>query len=100
MLFDAVVVPDGKEAIKLLANVGHAAEFLKDQYRHAKPILALGAGADLVENAGIPATLPSGKPDTGMIVMRDGAAKKALPAFIAAIGAHRHHVREMDPPEV
>ncbi len=100
VLFDAVAIPDGKEAIKFLGNVGHAAEFLKDQYRHAKPILALGAGADLVENAGIPAMLPSGKPDPGMLVGRHSSAKKALPEFIEAIAKHRHHAREMDPPEV
>jgi catalase len=100
VLFDAVAVPDGRLAIKALGNVGHALEFLKDQYRHAKPILALGAGADLVENAAIPAVLPSGEPDPGMLIERDGAAAKLLPTFVKAIGRHRHHEREMDPPEV
>ena len=33
-------------------------EFIKDQYRHAKPILALGTGADLLESAGVPSALP------------------------------------------
>jgi catalase len=47
VLFDAVALPDGKAAAKTLGNVGQALEFLKDQDRHAKPILALGAGADL-----------------------------------------------------
>ncbi|MBV8758415.1 MAG: catalase [Deltaproteobacteria bacterium] len=100
VLFDAAAVPDGRRASKLLANVGHALEFLKDQYRHAKPILALGAGADLVENAGVSAMLPTGEPDPGMVVSRDGEAADILPAFIQAIARHRHHEREMDPPEV
>jgi catalase len=100
VLFDAVAVPNGKAAAKALGNVGHATEFLKDQYRHAKPILALGAGADLVENAGIPATLPSGEPDPGMLVRRDGSAARALADFVSAIARHRHHEREMDPPGV
>ena len=101
VLFDAVAVPGGKDAVKALGNLGHALEFLKDQYRHAKPILALGEGADLVENAGIPAVLPSGKPDPGAAGApgRDGLAK-AVPAFVKAIARHRHHEREMDPPEV
>jgi catalase len=86
--------------MKTLADVDQALEFLKDQYRHAKPILALGAGADLVENAAIPAVLPSGKPDPGLLVRREGAVTRALPEFVKAIGRHRHHEREMDPPEV
>ncbi len=100
VLFDAVAVPGGKKAIKILGNVGQAAEFIKDQYRHAKPILALGAGADLVENAGAPANLPSGAPDPGMLVGRHETAAQALPAFITAIARHRHFERAMDPPPV
>jgi catalase len=100
VLFDAAAVVDGRLAIKTLGNVGHALEFLKDQYRHAKPILAIGAGADLVENAGAPAMLPSGKPDPGMLVTRHETAAKMLPDFVKAIARHRHHEREMDPPEV
>jgi catalase len=101
VLFDACAVPHGKRAIDILGNIGHAAEFLKDQYRHAKPILALGAGCDLVENAGIPAALPNGKPDPGLLARRkETAAAKALKDFVKAIARHRHHEREMDPPEV
>jgi catalase len=100
VLFDAVAVPGGKQAVTTLGNVGHAAEFLKDQYRHAKPILALGAGADLVENAGIPAVLPSGARDPGMLVHRERVPAKVLTEFVKAIARHRHHEREMDPPEV
>jgi catalase len=95
-----VVIPDGRLAIKTLGNVGHALEFLKDQYRHAKPILALGAGADLAENAGVSAVLPSGKPDPGVLMDREAAAATVLPAFVKMVARHRHHEREMDPPEV
>jgi catalase len=100
VLFDAVAVLGGKEAVVQLGNVGHALEFIKDQYRHAKPILALGEGADLVENAGASANLPSGEPDPGMLVAKHGRAREVLPAFIDAIARHRHHEREMDPPSV
>ena len=44
VLFDAAVVPDGAGAADRLSALGHAREFLKDQYRHCKPILMLGAG--------------------------------------------------------
>ena len=101
VLFDAMVVPGGKSAVEVLGKVGHAIEFIKDQYRHAKPILALGAGADLVESAGAPAMLPSGKADPGMLIERDGSATvRALPRFIDALARHRHHEREMDPPAI
>jgi catalase len=100
VLFDAVAICDGKAAVKALGNVGQALEFLKDQYRHAKSILALGAGADLAQSAGVPGALPSGAADPGVIMMENAAAAKALPAFIKAIARHRHHEREIDPPEV
>jgi catalase len=100
VLFDAAAVPDGKGAAENIGNVGHAVEFLKDQYRHAKPILALGTGAALIDGAGIPAALPSGKPDPGLVIGRDASATKALPAFIQAIARHRHFERAMDPPRV
>jgi catalase len=100
VLFDAVAVVGGRQGIVELGNTGHALEFLKDQYRHAKPILALGEGADLVENAGVAASLPTGEPDPGVLVARQGRAREAVPAFVKAIARHRHHERELDPPAV
>jgi catalase len=67
VLWDALVVPDGERAIQALSQSGHAMEFLKDQYRHCKTILLLGAAADLLARAGIPADLPSGDADPGML---------------------------------
>jgi catalase len=101
VLFDAVALPGGNSAVVELGNLGHALEFIKDQYRHAKPILALGAAAALVENAGVPARLPSGKPDPGVLIGGpEGTASQLLPTFVKAIARHRHHEREMDPPPV
>ena len=60
-------LPDGAAAVEALGDVGQALEFVKDQYRHCKPILALGAGAELLAKAGIPPTLPSGEPDPGLL---------------------------------
>jgi catalase len=100
VLFDAVAVLGGKQAATILGNIGHALEFIKDQYRHCKPILALGAGADVVENAGAPAVLPSGEPDPGMLVAKHETADDALADFIAAVARHRHHERETDPPSL
>ena len=48
VLYDALVLPDGDEAISALRADGRTLEFIKDQYRHCKPILALGAGEQLL----------------------------------------------------
>jgi catalase len=100
VLFDAVAVPGGKPAIEALASLGHAAEFLKDQYRHAKPMLALGEGAELFQAAQVRPLLPSGEPDPGVLVEKERGAEQVLPRWIAAIARHRHHERELDPPVV
>ncbi|HEV7509155.1 MAG TPA: catalase [Thermoanaerobaculia bacterium] len=89
VLFDAVVIPDGKGAAEVLSNLGQALEFLKDQYRHCKPILVLGAGEAVASEAGIPLDDPE-----------DWAIVRELPAFVAAIGMHRNWDRATDPPVV
>ncbi|CAM3555828.1 catalase [Polaromonas hydrogenivorans] len=99
-LFDALVLPDGQAAVDALAKDGHTMEFIKDQYRHGKTILALGAASALLEKAGVPATLPDGKPDVGLIIAPSGSAADAAATFIKGIALHRHPARETDPPRV
>ena len=94
VLFDAVVLPDGDGAIEALLRVGNTMEFIKDQYRHCKTILALGAAAALLDKAGIQATLPDGTEDPGLFI---GGTELTV-AFIAAMGLHRHPQRDVDPP--
>jgi catalase len=100
VLYDALVIPGGHKAIQALGNVGHALEFIKDQYRHCKPILALREGTTLVENAGVPARLESGEPDPGLLLLEEGETDEAITQFIAALARHRHFEREIDPPGV
>ena len=100
VLWDAVAVPDGEGAVEALSQLGHAKEFLKDQYRHCKPILLLGGAWTLLEEAGIPGTLPNGKTDPGLLQFRGPDVEQAVPAFVAAIAKHRHFERETDPPLV
>jgi catalase len=104
-LFDALVLPDGEDAVAALAGDGHTMEFIKDQYRHCKTILALGASSALLEKAGIstaPGAAPKGKkaeaPDPGLIVQASGDTAVALDRFIQAMARHRHFERETDPP--
>ena len=65
VLYDALVLPDGAEAVRALRADGRTLEFIKDQYRHCKPILALGAGEQLLRACGIDAALPDGQPIPG-----------------------------------
>jgi catalase len=100
VLYDAVAVPGGREAMAKLANAGHAVEFIKDAYRHCKPLLGVGAGATLLDSAGAAEGLPSGESDPGVLLFDEGQTAAALKAFTAAIAAHRHFAREIDPPPV
>ncbi len=89
VLFDAVIVPDGQDAAAELSSLGQALEFLKDQYRHCKPILVLGAGESVAAAAGIPLDDPE-----------DWAVVRELPALVEAVGRHRNWDRALDPPPV
>ena len=98
VLFDGVILPGGDGAARILAKCGQALEFLKDQYRHGKTILALGASSSILAEAGIPKALPSGKADPGLIMSAD--SKNAAKAFMSALARHRHPERDRDPPPV
>jgi catalase len=100
VLFDGLVVPGGHEDALTLSKAGQAVEFIKEQYRHCKPMLAQGLGKDLILSAGVKLTLPSGEPDPGVLVFEDEVPDDVLPQFIEAIAAHRHFERETDPPRV
>ena len=70
-------------------------EFIKQQYRHCKPILALGMGKTLIESAGVKLTLPSGEPDPGVLAFPDSENNDdILSQFKEAMAAHRHFERE------
>jgi catalase len=98
VLYDALALPDGKEAIAALRADGRTLEFVKDQYRHCKPILALGAGEQLLRACGIDAVLPNGQADSGLIIATNPG--EGIDDFVAAIAKHRHFARETDPPRV
>ena len=98
MGYGAVALPAGRAAARLAAN-GAAVEFVKDMYRHCKAILALGESAAILDKAGIPASLPGGGGDPGVIRANAGETS-TLDAFIGAIAGHRVYQRETDPPVI
>ena len=97
VLFDALVLPDGEEAVQRLARDGHTADFIRDQYRHGKTILAIGASKALLDKAGIPGPSDS---DTGLAWTDSTDTSAATTWFIEAVGMHRHTGRDSDPPQV
>ena len=98
VLFDAVVIPGGTDGVARLAADGRAVEFIKDQYRHCKPMLVFGDGRQVLAKAGIPEVLPSGEPDRGLILGNADQGDLAIDAFLASLALHRHFERETDPP--
>ena len=97
-LFDGLVLPDGADGVGELSAEGQAMDFVTDQYRHCKPIMVMGASAELLDQAGVPVELPDGQADPGIVV--DDGTGTATQAFIKALAAHRHPERETDPPVV
>jgi catalase len=100
VLYDAVVVPDGEAGVKVISRDANALDFVRQQYRHCKPIMVVGAGAALLKVAGVPANLPDGAVDTALIGTHSESMPNALVAFKAALAAHRSFARESDPPQV
>jgi catalase len=100
VLYDAVAIPGGEEGAESLSALGQALEFVKDQYRHCKPILVVGAGGGVLKAAAVPSELPSGGADPGILHFADGRASEAIGSFKDAIARHRHFERAMDPPLV
>jgi catalase len=100
VIFDAVAVPCGEQAARTLSAIAHALDFVRLQYRHCKPILVVGKGTLLLAKAHIPAQLPDGSPDPGLIGTEPADLPDALTAFKQALAGGRAWIRETDPPVV
>jgi catalase len=99
VLFDGLILPDGIEAVEQLSRDGRSLEFLKDQYRHCKTILALGASTQLLVKVGIDYPHLGGEEDPGLIAV-DSPEALDPHAFVAALAKHRHPSRDSDPPSI
>ena len=91
VLFDAAVLPDGNEAVQALLGNERSLDFVKDMFRHGKTVLALGAGRELLEAAGLGAIMENAP---GILLAESPDAADAATAFGAAIAAHRHLPRD------
>ncbi len=103
VLFDAMVIADGEQSVSNLTKDARTIEFLRDQYRHCKPIMVSGSAKTLLAKAGIELALADGGEDPGLIISdasKDGTVLKSIEKFMMAVGKPRDHSRETNPPMV
>jgi catalase len=102
VLYDAVVVACGPDAVETLSNDGYAVHFVTEAYKHLKAVGAFGAGIDLLRKASVTEQLAD---DTDVVasngVVSTKAAEDSLPGeffeeFAAALAKHRAWERETD----
>ena len=98
VLWDGVVVAGGARSVAELTGIAMAKDFVREQHRHCKTLLALDDGAALFDAAGIPPSLPSGAADPGIVTGTAKGRTVAVAAFAKALARHRHYERETDPP--
>ena len=100
VLYDGVVVMLDNISLQPLMWDAHALDFVRQQYRHCKPIFTIGSGAQLLIDAGVPSTLPDGSVDSTIIIDQETLQADSLAHFKTVLAAHRSFARETDPPAV
>ena len=99
VLWDALVLPAGVDASGMLEAHPDVMDFVKDPYRHGKPILALGVmGRRVLEAVRLPRLLADGRPDPALVVADEDsiATEPLIEAFVAALSQPRLHDRELE----
>jgi catalase len=100
VLYDAVAVPDGAEGVARLVEQGDSVQFVQEAFKHGKAIVALGAGTDVLREAGLDHALGDGGSSsgvhevTGVVTSSGDAHEAAASRFVDAVAAHRHWSRD------
>ncbi|KUM79333.1 catalase [Streptomyces griseorubiginosus] len=97
VLYDAVLLPGGPVGTSPAAADPDALRFVRDAYRHGKPIGALGSGVGILsalepEGLRLSTEFHRVESDLGVVTETSpgAAGEEFLDAFVAAIAAHRH----------
>ncbi|MFF3961811.1 catalase [Streptomyces griseorubiginosus] len=97
VLYDAVLLPGGPVGTPPAAADPDAMRFVRDAYRHGKPIGALGSGVGILsalepEGLRLSTEFHHVESDLGVVTETSpgAAGEEFLDAFVAAIAAHRH----------
>jgi len=91
-LFDGLVVAGG-DGVAALQRDDHVGDFIRDQYRHCKPILAVGTATNLLD-AALPPTSPGGPVADTALIRSESGAQADIDAFLMALSAPRDFSRE------
>ncbi|WP_171168165.1 catalase [Streptomyces sp. I05A-00742] len=92
VLYDAVLVPGGAQAVSVLAADPAAVRFVEEAYRHGKPLAVFGEGTRLLTAARLPDEVVLGEsaPSYGVFTGNGTApAEDVADAFAVAIERHR-----------
>ena len=89
-LFDGLVVAGGEQGVAALQADDHVGDFVRDQYRHCKPIMAVGVASALLD-----ATLPATRPTDAALIRSESGAQADIDAFLMALSAPRDFSREV-----
>ncbi|HVI54791.1 MAG TPA: catalase [Luteibacter sp.] len=92
VLFDAIYIPGGRKSVDVLKRHVEVGDFVRDSWRHCKPIAASGAGAELL--SGLPRGSVGPKAVHGVVVAPGKASHALAEAFVQAIASGRHWARE------
>jgi catalase len=102
VLYDAVVVPCGPDAVATLSGDGDALHFVTEAYKHLKPVGAFGAGIKLLPKAGVVEQIAEGTDVVtphGVVTTKAAAADLSedfFDAFAAVLAKHRLWDRQTD----
>ena len=97
VLYDAVCVPGGDEAVRSLRAEQAAGPFLMDAYAHAKPLCIAGAALDAVprwlpamDANDMPSTDQDLKEQQGVVMQGKGNESDLAKAFLRSVASYRH----------
>ncbi|MBF6289009.1 catalase [Nocardia cyriacigeorgica] len=102
VLYDGVIVAGGGDSAATLVESGPAVHFVLEAFKHAKPVGAVGAGARVLQAAGLPGELNPGERDFAVDGVVVAAAEGAsipdgfVAAFAEALAGHRIWQRVTD----
>ncbi|MFC6998746.1 catalase [Rufibacter roseus] len=101
IMFDAVLIPAGKESVEAMKKQGDALHFVNEAFKHCKTIAALGEGIELLQSShiqGVDFVQPEASSVTtskGVVTAGTGAdVKSFVSSFLESLGEYRHWERE------
>jgi catalase len=85
LAYDALVLPDGDQAVHALGNHEDALSLIKNQYWHGNAIFVLGASSQLIEKAGLPLLARHLDADDQIFMCGSTCSMREVSQFVAAI---------------